>query len=172
MISSAAVLTFPQGLLDVIANAWIIPGAAFYYMRNILCDWPDAKCVEILKNQASAMSAESRFLLAARVLPETQVDAMTAAMDICMLTYGGAERTEKHYEQLLNSAGLIVEKFWPAEDASCGVFEARLAVDAWADISHPSSLHADLAHNAEKPERSNSSDRRARLILHAQTAKL
>ena len=95
-------------------------------MRNISCDWPDSKCIEIMRNQASAMCAASRLLLATRIMPETGADSMTAAMDICMLTYGGAERTAKQCEELMAEADLVVEKIWTAELCPWGIIEAKL----------------------------------------------
>jgi hypothetical protein len=91
-----------------------------------MCDWPDAKCLEILRNQVSAMSKSSVLLLTTRVIPASGVDPVTAAMDLSMLTYGGAERTEEHYRRILIDAGLEVVKFWTEEDAQWGIFEARL----------------------------------------------
>lgn len=72
------------------------------------------------------MTIGSRLLIATRITPDAKVDAMTAAMDICMLTYGGAERTLKHFSKLIADAGLVVEKVWTAEDAPWGMIECKL----------------------------------------------
>jgi hypothetical protein len=72
------------------------------------------------------MSPSSILLLTTRVIPARDVDPVTAAMDLSMLTYGGAERTEEHYCRILKVAGLEVVKFWTEEEAQWGIFEARV----------------------------------------------
>ncbi|KAF7537312.1 hypothetical protein G7054_g3843 [Neopestalotiopsis clavispora] len=104
-----------------------VKGAAFYYLRRILCDWPDAACKLILKNQAEAMDSHSRLLVAAFVVPEVGCDFLTAASDAVMMTYAGKERTEAQFKELLKSVGLSLTRVWQKPGELQAVVEARLA---------------------------------------------
>ncbi|KAI1860427.1 hypothetical protein JX265_009826 [Neoarthrinium moseri] len=104
-----------------------VKGAAFYYLRRILCDWPDKACKIILQNQAEAMDSHSRLLIAAFVVPEVGCDFLTAASDAVMMTYAGKERTEAQFRQLLESVGLYLTKVWQTPGELQAVLEARLS---------------------------------------------
>jgi hypothetical protein len=102
------------------------PGANFYHLRRILCDWPDKGCEIILRNQASAMSQNSRLLIATLVVPEQGCDPLTAGMDISTIMYAGKERTLKQFHALLASSGLKIEKVWNNEGKFVSILETRL----------------------------------------------
>jgi demethylsterigmatocystin 6-O-methyltransferase len=60
-------------------------GARFYLMRQILHDWSDEKCLEILKPLVAAMDPQdSRLLIAEYVVPSKNVDWLTTCYDLCM----------------------------------------------------------------------------------------
>lgn len=61
-------------------------GARAYYFRNILHDWPDRKCIEILHNVKGSMSAESVILIDEMVLPECGAPWRATQLDMAMLT--------------------------------------------------------------------------------------
>ncbi|KAJ3565961.1 hypothetical protein NP233_g7303 [Leucocoprinus birnbaumii] len=46
-----------------------IKGAAVYFLRFIIHDWPDAKCIKILRNIRDAASASSKLILFEHVAP-------------------------------------------------------------------------------------------------------
>lgn len=86
-----------------------ILGAKFYYLRNILHDYPDDKCIAILRNLASAMDEDSRILIDDMVLPNTGVHWQAAQLDLTMMAaLGSVERTEEQWYALMKSAKLRI----------------------------------------------------------------
>jgi hypothetical protein len=84
-------------------------GALFYYIHRCLHDWPDADCLLILRNLAEAMTpGVSRLLISEIVMPRGRVDIQTAWSDVNMLIFGGVERSESQWRELLDSAGLQI----------------------------------------------------------------
>lgn len=86
-----------------------IKGAKFYYLRNILHDWPDDKCVAILKSLIPYMDKDSRILIDDMVLPNTGVHWQAAQLDLTMMAaLGSVERTKEQWYALMESAGLKI----------------------------------------------------------------
>ena len=84
-------------------------GAKFYYLRNILHDWPDDKCIAILKNLVPAMDKDSRILIDDMVLPDIGVHWQAAQLDLTMMAaLGSVERTKEQWYALMKSAGLRI----------------------------------------------------------------
>jgi hypothetical protein len=94
----------------------ISEGADFYLLRRILHDWPDNDCVKILNKIAEAMiPGKSKILVADFVMPEIDVPRYRSSADIMMaMLLGGAERTERQWERLLERTEmkLKLEKIW------------------------------------------------------------
>jgi len=85
-------------------------GAKFYYLRNILHDWPDDKAIVILKNLIPALGPESRILIDDMVLPNENVHWQAAQIDITMMAALSAkERTHEQWHALIAAAGLKVD---------------------------------------------------------------
>lgn len=81
----------------------------------IFHDWPDDKCIEILKNTASAMRAGgySKLLINDIVLPDRGTTRFAAQSDITMMAVlGSMERSEAQWRKLIEGAGLEVGGFW------------------------------------------------------------
>ncbi|KAI1197676.1 S-adenosyl-L-methionine-dependent methyltransferase [Nemania serpens] len=94
-----------------------IKGARAYYLRNILHDWPDHKCVEILKNIKSAMTEDSRILIDEMVLPERGAPWRATQLDLAMSTcFAAMERSRADWDSLLGKAGLTIQKIWKYTD--------------------------------------------------------
>ena len=121
-------------------------GAAFYYLRWVLHDWPDAEAVRILTNVRGAMTpGYSRVLLNEWVLdfdardsgpvpvvddapPITTTTTTTTAtptatplfaanMDVNMMSAGaGMERSAAQFRSLMAAAGLRVTGIWTKGD--------------------------------------------------------
>ena len=90
-----------------------VKGAKFYYMRNILHDYPDAKAVTILENIMAAMSNDSAILIDEMVLPDTGVHWEITTKDLTMMTVVGAqERTRDQWYALMELAGLTISKIY------------------------------------------------------------
>lgn len=86
-----------------------ITGAKLYYLRHVLQQWPDDDCVQILNNVLPAMGPESRLIIDDVVFPETHVPWQSAYLDLILLnTTGGACRTQKQWDTLLDWAGLKI----------------------------------------------------------------
>ena len=118
-----------QDLAAVIANAaphprveylahdfWYpqpVTGAAFYYARNVLHDYPDEQCIELLQLQRAAMATDSVLLVDELVRPATGASRAFLDLDIAMMACLAAqERTQVQFEHLFRSAGLsLVEIF-------------------------------------------------------------
>ena len=76
-------------------------------------DYPDDKCVVLLKNTMAAMDNESVIWIDELILSNHNTYYQAAEMDInMMLTLAGAERTEKQWRALLNAAGLTIRKVY------------------------------------------------------------
>ncbi|EMR61870.1 putative o- protein [Eutypa lata UCREL1] len=105
-----------------------IKGARCYYFRSIFHDWPDADCIEILKNTAAAMKpGYSKLLMSEFVLPVTNCPLYPALLDVNMMAVlNGMERTEAQFTKLLDAAGLKVVKFWSVGAETEGLVEAVL----------------------------------------------
>jgi hypothetical protein len=89
-------------------------GADAYTLRWVIHDWGDAESLAILKNVRSAAKPESRVILIERLLLDAPEYAFNKWADLVMLVItGGQERTGTEYRQLLEKAGLDVEKIVP-----------------------------------------------------------
>lgn len=75
-------------------------------------DWGDAKAIEILKQIKPAMAPYSRILLKETVLPEKNISAACAMVDLNMMVYGSIERTASDWNIVVRSAGMQIEKIW------------------------------------------------------------
>ncbi|KAI1108129.1 S-adenosyl-L-methionine-dependent methyltransferase [Nemania sp. NC0429] len=88
-------------------------GARAYYLRNVLHDWPDAACVEILRNIRPAMAPGSRILVDEMILPERGTPWRAAQQDLIMgACIAARERTRDEWLALFDRAGLTVERVW------------------------------------------------------------
>ncbi len=99
-------------------------------MHSTLHDWPDAKCVEIIKRVPEAMTpGYSRLLINENVMPLCNAPWEATALDILMLTLlGSRERTKAEWVSLLrDQAGLRITGIYPARDGVESIIECELA---------------------------------------------
>ncbi|KAL8722779.1 MAG: hypothetical protein Q9225_000790 [Loekoesia sp. 1 TL-2023] len=91
-----------------------VKGARAYFFHFVLHDWPDDKCLQILRNIAPAMTpGYSKILINEYVLPDRGCSMHQAVMDMNMFTMtAGLERTEKQWRKLIEQAGLYISKLW------------------------------------------------------------
>ena len=74
-------------------------------------DWPDQKCVEILRNLRDAMADDSMILIDDIVLPDLEASWKQAQKDIQMMAVVAAmERSETQWKELLVEAGLKISR--------------------------------------------------------------
>jgi O-methyltransferase domain len=92
-------------------------GADAYFMKHIIHDWDDERCLQLLKNCHSAMPSHAKLLVCEKVLPEANDAPYTRILDMVMLlnTPGGRERTEAEYRELFAKAGFRLVRTIPTE---------------------------------------------------------
>ncbi|KAI0389268.1 S-adenosyl-L-methionine-dependent methyltransferase [Xylariaceae sp. FL0594] len=104
-----------------------VTGARAYFYHHILHDWPDASCLQILSRVRDAMTpgGYSKLLLHEMIVPEVGASAFHAALDMTMMAFnGGMERTETQWRDLMERAGLKVDRFWnPPQEDGDGIVE-------------------------------------------------
>ncbi|KAK7755795.1 hypothetical protein SLS62_002080 [Diatrype stigma] len=90
-----------------------LKGARAYYLRNIFHDFPNDKCVEILRNLKPAMTSESVVLIDEMVFPERDVHWRATQLDMSMMTcLAATERSESEWRVLIDEAGFKIVKIW------------------------------------------------------------
>ncbi len=106
----------------------VLLGARAYYLRNVLHDWPDTQCREILQRTASAMKKDySKLLINEWCLRDRGSSVYATFLDINMMAVcAGMERTETQWEDLLKSSGLRISKIWSASSHGESLIEAVL----------------------------------------------
>ena len=104
---------------------FIPKGADCYLMKHILHDWDDDKSLQILRNCCAAMNPGSRLLILESVIPPANIPHPGKFMDINMLTMtGGKERTEPEFKQLVELAGLKLNRVIPTHSPMFSILEA------------------------------------------------
>lgn len=90
-------------------------GADAYFMKHIIHDWDDERCLQLLRNCHAAMPAHAKLLVCEKVLPEGNDAPHTRIFDLVMLlhTPGGRERTEPEYRSLFERAGFRLTRVIP-----------------------------------------------------------
>jgi hypothetical protein len=98
-----------------------------YLLKNVLHDWDDDRCVEILANIRHAMLPDSRLIIVEFVLEPNQADMLGAVSDLQMMvvTSGGRERSLAQFDSLLERSGLQRTRLW--QTAAMSILEGRLA---------------------------------------------
>lgn len=90
------------------------PGGDCYYLQQILHDWNDEHCVQILHNIRQAMRPQGCLLILERVIEPGPGGAPNKFFDLEMLVLlEGRERTPREYEQLLHASGFHLSAIRP-----------------------------------------------------------
>ncbi|KAK1142382.1 hypothetical protein N8T08_007934 [Aspergillus melleus] len=91
-----------------------VTGATFYYMRNVLHEYPDAQCVKLLQLQLAAMGPDSVLLVDELIRPPAGAPRAFVDMDIAVMACLAAqERTQEQWEHIFRSAGLYLVEVLP-----------------------------------------------------------
>ncbi|KAI1169709.1 S-adenosyl-L-methionine-dependent methyltransferase [Nemania sp. FL0916] len=86
-----------------------LKGSRIYYMRNVLEDYPNEKAVKIIRNIIPAMSPASVLIIDEMIIPNTGANPRSTIQDLTMMaTLAAAERTERQWDELLQSAGMSI----------------------------------------------------------------
>lgn len=85
-----------------------------YFLVNILHDWEDEICRQILKNISQAMAADSKLWVVEYLIEPGSGFSVAKLLDLEVLVMGGGrERTVDEFKDLLSSTGLAVSKVIP-----------------------------------------------------------
>lgn len=103
-------------------------GSRIYFMKFVLHDWSDEKCLAILKNVTSSMKrGYSQLIIEDFILPPTGAALLPTLFDMQMITFlAGMEQTEKQWCVLLDRAGLIVDGFHQPPGDGTGIIVTQL----------------------------------------------
>jgi SAM-dependent methyltransferase len=83
------------------------PGGDVYLLKGVVHNWPDDDAVVLLRNCRRAMGSDGRLLLIEWVVPLGDEPHPSKLLDLSMLfVYGGKERTEEEFIELLSAADL------------------------------------------------------------------
>ena len=92
-----------------------VPAGDVYVLSTILHDWDDERATAILRTIRAAASDDSRLLILDAVVPEGNEPAGGKWLDLLMLTlFGGKERSEEQWRDLLAAGGFEPERFHEA----------------------------------------------------------
>ncbi len=92
--------------------------ADVYFLRQILHDWTDEQCINILKNISKHARPGSRLLISDCLIKERTIQQNANFYDVLMLYItGGRERTEQDFRALFEASGFIFTRvvetdFW------------------------------------------------------------
>lgn len=119
--------------IEVVGHDFFMPqpikGAKAYYLKSILHDWKDEDCRKILISIKAAMKpGYSKVLINETVIPDYNAGWFDAGQDIMMmLGHGAQERTEREWEELVDSVGLQLSQIWDVKGATEKLIEVELA---------------------------------------------
>lgn len=89
-------------------------GGDAYFVKRILHDWRDERCIQILRTCCEAMSQTARILVVDAVVPPGNAFHPSKVMDILMMVLTeGRERTEEEFRALYQQAGLTLTQVVP-----------------------------------------------------------
>lgn len=89
-------------------------GADAYFMKQIIKDWSDEQCVQLLTRCRQAMRHDGRVLVAEVVLLPGRGTSIQKFIDLqLMILSPGQERTESQYRNIFEAAGFTLAKIVP-----------------------------------------------------------
>jgi hypothetical protein len=108
--------TFASG--DMFAS--VPSGADAYIMKHIIHDWPDDKCIQLLKNCRRAVNVNGKLLVVDHVIPPGNDFHPGKFLDLAMLLFpGGKERTETEFRDLFAASGWRLNRVIPTPAVEC-----------------------------------------------------
>lgn len=89
-------------------------GADAYFMKQIIKDWSDEQCIQLLSSCRQAMKPGGRVLVAEIVLLPGRETSIQKFIDLqLMILSPGQERTESQYRKLFAAAGFTLANIIP-----------------------------------------------------------
>lgn len=83
-------------------------GGDLYLLKNVLCDWDDKQCIQILTNCYAAGSAGSTLLIIDWIRPE-RPDLQLSITDLALIETGGRIRSRAEFDDILSDSGYRLE---------------------------------------------------------------
>lgn len=93
-----------------------LPLSDAYILKNVLHNWGDKKCIDLLKNIRAAIdSSASKLLICEKIVSLDEHSRAISFLDLNMLVVheSGRERTVSEFSLLLKSAGFIIDEIIP-----------------------------------------------------------
>jgi hypothetical protein len=102
-----------------------------YLLKHIIHDWDDECAADILRCCRRCMPRNAKLLLIERKMPEVadcggSAETFMTDLEMLVMAFGGRERTEAEFQQLLGDAGFKYLRTVLTTSPSC-VFEAQPA---------------------------------------------
>jgi hypothetical protein len=89
-------------------------GADAYIMKHIIHDWPDDRCINILRACRKGVNSGGKLLVVDNVIQPSNDFAPGKFLDLQMLIFpGGCERTEKQFRELFAASGWRLNRVIP-----------------------------------------------------------
>lgn len=102
-----------------------VPTADAYLLKEILHNWDDEECVEILSTVREAAPPDGRVFVIEAIVPGPKTDHFAKQLDVTMMVLlGGRERAEAEYVTLLDRAGWEHVETHEASSERVSVLEA------------------------------------------------
>jgi predicted transcriptional regulator len=94
-----------------------IPEADAIVLKDVLHDWSDEDCIQILSNAHTAAPGDGHLFVIERPLSEADPNPEIIDMDmVMMLETGGRERTKAEYQSLFEEAGWTIGRVLSVTD--------------------------------------------------------
>ena len=92
-----------------------LPQCDCYILMEVLHDWTDERCVDILRQVRAAASKDAKLLVVETVLPPDNRPHFAHYLDINMMVLtGGRERTPDEFSRLFSDSGCRLSRVIPA----------------------------------------------------------
>jgi hypothetical protein len=92
-----------------------LPQCDCYILMEVLHDWTDEQCVDILRQVRAAASKDAKVLVVETVLPPDNRPHFAHHLDINMMVLtGGRERTPDEFSRLFSDSGFRFSRVIPA----------------------------------------------------------
>ncbi len=89
-------------------------GADAYIMKHIIHDWPDDRCIQLLKACRTGVNSGGKLLVVDSVIQPGNDFSPCKFLDLQMLIFpSGCERTEKQFRDLFAAAGWRLSRIIP-----------------------------------------------------------
>lgn len=110
-----------QDRIDIVPGDFFVSipaGHDAYILSHVIHDWPEEQALRILRNCREAIDRNGTLLIVETVLAPENAPHLGMLYDISMLVaFGGQERTQQEYAELLDRAGFRLERVVPTETA-------------------------------------------------------